>query len=93
MNSFADEIPTLQKIYLIEGSGENTMAALEAAGAKNPVSSVKPKFSDVAVLIYTSGTTGEPKGVLLSHGNLAENVKAGLAWFPNLTAHSRCISL
>ncbi len=93
VKAFADEIPTLQKIYLIDGEGENTMAALEAVGEKNPVPSIKPKFSHVAVLIYTSGTTGEPKGVLLSHGNLAENVKAGLAWFPNLTEHSRCISM
>jgi len=93
VKKFPAEIPTLQKIYLLEGAGDNTMAALEAAGAKNPVKAIKPKFSDVAVLIYTSGTTGEPKGVLLSHGNLAENVKAGLAWFPNLTEQGRCISM
>jgi len=93
VKNFPSEISTLQKIYLIEGTGDNTMAGLEAIGAKNPVKAIKPKYSDVAVLIYTSGTTGEPKGVLLSHGNLAENVKAGLAWFPNLTEHSRCISM
>lgn len=87
------EIPTLQKIFVIEGTGENTLSALEQKGARNPVPSFKPKPTDVAVLIYTSGTTGEPKGVLLSHGNLAENVKAGLAWFPNLTEKSRCISM
>lgn len=29
-----------------------------------------------AQIIYTSGTTGRPKGVLLSHGNLAANVSA-----------------
>ncbi len=91
--SFPSEIPTLKHIFLIEGAGENSMAELEKKGAQKPVSSIKPKATDVAVLIYTSGTTGEPKGVLLSHGNLAENVKAGLAWFTNLTENSRCISM
>jgi long-chain acyl-CoA synthetase len=33
--------------------------------------SVQP--SDLATLIYTSGTTGEPKGVMLTHGNIAAN--------------------
>ena len=33
--------------------------------------SVKPE--DPATLIYTSGTTGEPKGVVLTHGNIAAN--------------------
>ena len=33
--------------------------------------SVEP--GDLATLIYTSGTTGEPKGVMLTHGNIAAN--------------------
>ena len=33
------------------------------------------KKDDLAVLIYTSGTTGDPKGVMLSFGNLQSNVK------------------
>jgi long-chain acyl-CoA synthetase len=32
----------------------------------------------LATLIYTSGTTGEPKGVMLSHGNICANVEAAL---------------
>jgi long-chain acyl-CoA synthetase len=34
---------------------------------------------DLATIIYTSGTTGEPKGVMLTHGNLVANLRAAAA--------------
>ena len=43
------------------------------------VRSVEPR--DLATLIYTSGTTGEPKGVALTHGNIAANQNYAAADF------------
>jgi long-chain acyl-CoA synthetase len=43
------------------------------------VHAVEPK--DLATLIYTSGTTGEPKGVALTHGNIAANQSIAAADF------------
>jgi long-chain acyl-CoA synthetase len=57
----------------------------EAAAAEPGVFAAeraKARPEDLATLIYTSGTTGMPKGVMLTHWNLASNVLSSLERMP-----------
>jgi len=75
-------VPSLKHILTFDGTGPNSYAGLIEAGAKTAVPSIKPADTDVATFIYTSGTTGNPKGVKLSHFNLAANVSSAMSVFP-----------
>lgn len=77
VKDFTESIPTLEHVIVIEGSGPHSMIAYEEIGKKHSVPALYPEPKDAAVIIYTSGTTGNPKGVMLSHGNLCFASQAG----------------
>jgi long-chain acyl-CoA synthetase len=54
----------------------NSFESLLDAGRKLQAPSIHPEPTDTSSLIYTPGTTGNPKGVILSHGNIASNISA-----------------
>jgi len=60
-----DNVVTLEQCY------EASPGRLSANGRSE---------SDLAMIIYTSGTTGEPKGVMLSHRNLASNTASIISY-------------
>ncbi len=79
---------TVTSLDAIEAGGRGSGADLDQW--RRDALSVAP--ADLATIIYTSGTTGEPKGVMLTHGNIASNVRAARSVLP-VTDEDSCLSL
>ncbi|MCU0849494.1 MAG: long-chain fatty acid--CoA ligase [Spirochaetes bacterium] len=93
IKAFASSIPSLEKIILMEGEGPDTLFELEKKGAAQKLKSIYPEHSSIIILIYTSGTTGDPKGVLLSHGNITSNAHSSLLNYPKMDENERTLSI
>ncbi|GHD91460.1 4-coumarate--CoA ligase family protein [Streptomyces naganishii] len=64
----------VEEVFVCDGApGHRSLADMLTSAAPEPAVDVDPA-EDVAVLPYSSGTTGIPKGVMLTHRQIATNL-------------------
>jgi long-chain acyl-CoA synthetase len=99
INKIKDNVPSLKGVYSFDDIGScsswNEVLKLgEDVSNQNEVEKRKAAVNedDLATLIYTSGTTGRPKGVMLTHKNIASNAKHSQGRLPIEMGNSKALS-
>jgi long-chain acyl-CoA synthetase len=88
IQGISHEVPSLKGIYTFDAlSGAHFWKSIPDTATESGLAKLNEVMPDIsenqlATIIYTSGTTGQPKGVMLSHGNIVSNVLNSVASFP-----------
>jgi len=70
-------VNTTCQLLTLDAKGRGSLTQALVEGDFSQVFQSPPTAADdVAVILYTSGTTGQPKGAMVTHGNLLTNTQA-----------------
>jgi long-chain acyl-CoA synthetase len=84
------EMPTVRLCVSAGGAAPDALPFERLLGASATLVAIEADADDTAAILYTSGTTGQPKGAMLTHGNVVCNVEA-VTQYLDMVPDDRCL--